>query len=543
MGIRVPRITLSADYGDESSFGDLSLLSVGYGLHQAWIYATMFGASSIFDTRAFASGMYDNHVSLAYLVSIVVYGLCLLCAAAFDQRLIRLLASKQTLVIVSLLACTGSLLLIPESSVPHTLEIVSGILTGIGSANLILFWGIAFAHCDATSIMLNASFAIPIGMVVYAVFLQHLPFPLAAFLASVIPLLEVPIIRKKMPPPFVKRSGLPAVGALPINRTRFIMRFGAPVAVFGIALGMLRQTSIQYIMATSRGDQVVPLLAAGVSTVIVLVAILALGGSRWTRFFRPVVPFVVAALFLLPLSNATDLSLSSVFVLIGYLCFEALMWMFFGELSQNFRLSPVLVFGLGRGLLALSSLFGSLMPIAGAEWFGLTGFGEHGLIVAMMLVMIIAYALLPHEHEIDAIVTHAPLPNTAEPETVKKAVRTPEAGLPADAASQDDAAPALPPTKEHTSADSPAAAKRGGGRFRAKVETVANTYLLSRREAEILFLLAKGYNRANIQEKLYISEGTAKTHIRHIYEKTGTHSQQKLIRLIEATVLAGQAVE
>ena len=45
MGVRVPRITLNADFGDESAFGELSLLSVGYGLHQAWVYATMFGTA------------------------------------------------------------------------------------------------------------------------------------------------------------------------------------------------------------------------------------------------------------------------------------------------------------------------------------------------------------------------------------------------------------------------------------------------------------------------------------------------------------------
>ena len=74
---------------------------------------------------------------------------------------------------------------------------------------------------------------------------------------------------------------------------------------------------------------------------------------------------------------------------------------------------------------------------------------------------------------------------------------------------------------------------RGGGRFRGKCETVANTFLLSRRETEILFFLAKGHNAAYIQEKLYISEGTAKTHIRHIYRKCDVHSQQDLMRMVE----------
>ena len=47
MGIRVPRITVNADFGDDTAFGDLSLLSVGYGLHQAWVYAVMFGTPTI----------------------------------------------------------------------------------------------------------------------------------------------------------------------------------------------------------------------------------------------------------------------------------------------------------------------------------------------------------------------------------------------------------------------------------------------------------------------------------------------------------------
>ena len=76
-------------------------------------------------------------------------------------------------------------------------------------------------------------------------------------------------------------------------------------------------------------------------------------------------------------------------------------------------------------------------------------------------------------------------------------------------------------------------AVRGGGRFRGKCETVANTFLLSRRETEILFFLAKGHNAAYIQEKLYISEGTAKTHIRHIYRKCDVHNQQDLMRMVE----------
>ena len=75
------------------------------------------------------------------------------------------------------------------------------------------------------------------------------------------------------------------------------------------------------------------------------------------------------------------------------------------------------------------------------------------------------------------------------------------------------------------------------GRFRLRCEAVANTYLLSRRESEVLYYLARGYKSASIQQQLYISEGTAKTHIRHIYRKLNVHNQQELILLIDEVEL------
>ena len=71
------------------------------------------------------------------------------------------------------------------------------------------------------------------------------------------------------------------------------------------------------------------------------------------------------------------------------------------------------------------------------------------------------------------------------------------------------------------------------GRFKRKCEATANRYLLSARETEVLFFLAKGHNATSIQEQLYISEGTTKTHIRHIYRKLDVHSQQELIQIVE----------
>lgn len=560
MGIRVPRITLKADYGNESSFGDLSLLAVGYGLHQAWVYATMFATSALFGVQRYATGLYGSSVSLTFLVSIVTYSLCLLFAAATNQRFLKFYISRRTAVAGAVLMSAGTALLltpIGSSDAALVLETGAGIATGVGSAVLILFWGVAFSRCDSTSIVLNGATATAVGFGVYAICLRHVPFPFGGLLTALIPLLELAILWKKTPQPFLNRNEVPLFKPLPVNQAKFIVRFGGPVFVFGIALGLLRQTSIQFILpATTTDAQIIMLLAAGCTAILILITILALGGAgHWNRFFRPLVPFVAVSIFFLPFSIADNLMLATFFLLIGYMCFEALMWIFFGELAQRFRLSPIFVFGLGRGLIALAILLGSMLPIMASTWTSLLPFGENGLVISILLIMVVAYALLPDEREIEAIVIPCPLvasmsndltltapclgkTGTAESDDdphTDHPVGSSENGTREGATNQPPAVTGLSqPTVSEAGGEG---ARIRGGRFRAKCEAVANTYLLSRRETEVMFFLAKGHNSAYIQEKLYISEGTAKTHIRHIYRKLNVHTQQELMRLVEAVYL------
>lgn len=593
MGVRIPRITLKADYGDDSSFGELNLISLGYGLHQAWVYATMFATGSLFGTQNFVAGLHGSHASFAYLVSIVVFGLCLLTASATDQRFLKFYVSKKTLVAGALLMSCGTALLLVPNTASFGLEIVSGVATGIGSAALILFWGVAFAKRDPASIVLNSALAIAVGFGVYALILRHLPFPFGGLLAAALPLIELAILWKKTPAPFQDRNAVPLFKPLPVNKARFIVRFGAPVFVLGLALGTLRQTSIQTVLpASTTTDQIVMLLAAGCATVLILITILALGGAgRWNRFFRPLVPFIAATMFFLPFSASGDMTFANFFLIIAYMCFEALMWIFFGELAQRFRLSPIFVYGLGRGLLALAALTGSLFPVLAIDWIALMPFGENGVIVIILVAMVIAYALLPDEREIEPIIIPCPLVKAVSAELSDNratlGAHPPVGWRFAGTDKARDAAPVCDESEsEHdrtttaasdaahcsgasddgrgrrsdfkgSTAPSPSPTRQIGsdslqrnpsagpdddyphrGRFKTKIEAIANTYLLSRRETEILFFLAKGLNSASIQEKLYISEGTAKTHIRHIYKKLDVHSQQELMRLVELTEIA-----
>ena len=591
MGFQVPRVTINIDFKEGTSFGELSIISLGYGLHQAWIYSSMFDKGGIFGTGGLQAGPFNDQLSLAYFVSILVYGLLLLIASILDTRLVRFLHATPTLVVSALLGAAGTLLLlVPGGSFldAEVLQLASGVLTGAGSSALLLAWGIAFSRRDSASIIINGALSIAIGFSVYGLVLHQIPFPWGGAASALIPFAEVAlllVLRRHVSLDFDNRQLI--FQPLPINHARFVLRFGLPVFFLGVALGIMRQTSIETILPGSAfDDQALLFVTACAATALIMVTLLALGGDeRWRTFFRPLIPFIAVTAVFIPFTAGGASFWGTSVVLVGYMSFEALMWIFFAELSQRFRLSPIFVFGLGRGTMALAALGGSTLPLFTGALGTPTGLGEMGTVLVVLVTMMVAYALLPDEREMASIVTvdpkvaaavqslpRTPLivvnenrpdstraedsasdtqpvaseepadehdedegvdekPATLEPAPAPSAAPTPSPARQAMDFSRSifaDEAGAMPPAE-----DTPAAR----GRFRQRCEIVANTYLLSRRESEVMYYLARGYKSSHIQQQLYISEGTAKTHIRHIYRKLNIHSQQDLIHLIDGVEL------
>ena len=62
---------------------------------------------------------------------------------------------------------------------------------------------------------------------------------------------------------------------------------------------------------------------------------------------------------------------------------------------------------------------------------------------------------------------------------------------------------------------------------------LGRTYDLSPREAEVARLLYENRSASYICDTLDLAPSTVKTHVRHIYEKTGVHSRSELQILAE----------
>ena len=61
---------------------------------------------------------------------------------------------------------------------------------------------------------------------------------------------------------------------------------------------------------------------------------------------------------------------------------------------------------------------------------------------------------------------------------------------------------------------------------------IGELYGLTQRESEVLFLLTRHGTATSIASELFVSTGTVKAHIQHIYQKCGVHTRAELLALV-----------
>ena len=595
--------------------GEVNSSSIGYGIHQAWIYATMFGTSSLFGVTSAPNG---TDFSSIYLISITVNFLALLVCGILDEKITRLSVNHYPVIIPMALMAVGSLMVLfcgAESAYSIPFSIASGVATGIGSAIYLLYWGIAFSRLGLISVVMNTVISFAFATLLYGI-IAVLPAPYAGFVTCALPIAEGIVVRSHAPRPYQSRHSIPFFNPLPVSKWKFHLAFALPMLFFGVALGYIRATGMSDVfLSLGQSADALMLATADLIAIIVLVGgLVFMRSERVEDFMRPMVTLIALAMAFVPICAQTADPIHNVIVIAGYICFEGVLWIMFAAFSQRYRLSPVLVFGIGRGSLGLGSVVGLALTSFLEHSGTALPFSDSTFVIVALVCIIAGQALLPRERDVRRIVLHGSIDvdsladmlnlkkSSTEPNAVQ-AGETEDDSKPADEAQKsedakldrdrDESATAIveapetptgqeaardtdeghppdhqgekpagstkladavsvsnPPSAEEPSSGRRKPSRTGGlleqasahndanddepriGFFRRKCEVVSNQYLLSARETEVLFYLAKGYNSAYLQEKLYISEGTAKTHIRHIYGKTNVHSQQELMRLV-----------
>lgn len=613
--MKLPYIKVEYREEETEAPGKMSpALIVGFGLHWAWVYLLMFnGQIILFPQVASMQSLLAVTSGAAMALTLLLYALCLkqaraLFATPFAIRHNRFGAA--VLMVATVVLClVGNGL--PAAAAPCFA--VAGVASGVGTAVLLMSFGVSFSVCDLPTIALCTALSVPVSAIVLtgSLMVAAVVAPVGAVVCLALPFLEL-LCLNRCSADLVDKLEF-AYLTMPVKTGTFAALVGIPSVVFGLLLGVLRTCalatlSIGYEPRLFAGA----LFAASLATCAALIlAMLTLRKSR-NFAFRMLIPLMAALLGLLATPAGAD-DFFRAFALLGsYFMLESCLWMMYADIAQNYRVSAFTTFGFGHGLLSMGSLAGFLL-IQPGEVLGFVPGDGSALAVLALVILPLGFSVLPngaemrsslargrfcpsfaHETDIEDFMRDLPAPTddaaaavpaegvgegasegAAEEATVSgqavaaealapsaadsaavAADPTPAPGSPSGlAVSGASAAAAAAPASGSASASDPTpiaavnpAPRSSGpstqqatetpaqtaGRFKRKCAAVADTFLLSRKETEVLFLLAKGRNSAAIQENLYISAGTANTHMRHIYRKLDVHSQHELIDLVES---------
>ena len=576
MAFSFPRISITVDDGNErGAQGELGTLAFGFGIHLAWTYCALFNAGFVF-----AGARGATTLGPFFLAAMLAFAILTLFTSITDQKLLRFYTARPAMMLAGGFSLIGSAaaLISCISSQPFGMFVFSGILCGIGSGLFTMLWGTAYARYNTASIVLNSVVAVVFATLLYSLVIHVLPWPFSGAITCVLPLFELPLLWKLTPISYALRHAVPIFNPLPIRKVTFMLRFSIPILLFGITLGTLKDVGLTSILpSVDPTVQLIALFAGGTAAIVLMVVAFSIDKrSHWDFLFRPLIPFVAFTCLFLPWFQESAELVPSLLLLTGFLCIESLMWALLGQLSQEFRLSPICMFGIGSTAIAVGTVIGTCfleMPEL-ATW---QPYGDGSLVVILLITLMFAMAVLPRVRDIKRVI----LPHTGEDDASVAAFNKEidhamavlqhqtrpawsigldasgafgmPAGVPAsvgvpgtaplsydtaviDWAEPSDTAGSPAPETTELPKDEASDEERAKvrGRFRTQCEEIANRYLLSRRETEVMFLLAKGHNAAFIQEKLCISKSTAKTHISHIYRKLDIHNQQELLAMVDA---------
>ncbi len=619
--VKLPKVTIAIDEEGSLAFGKISpALVIGFGIHFTWMFLVQFSAAHLF-----LEGAAEGTATVSHVFSLCVFILTLLAYAAFIKQARRLFDTpahrNRNRLVAALATAIGGFLLFGCSvgtPVGWACIVASGLLTGVGSAVLLMSYGVSFGMLDSPTIAMGTALSLIVASVAFLALaaIGAVSPLLSAVLAALIPLAEFFCLRS-CSRQLVDQLSF-ASCTFPVRKLSFALHIFAPSFFIGFAIaGIRRHALASSWLPNMEVWGTLALVAACLVTGILILLVAIAQHSTVNYMFRTLLP-VSALCMALALFDGPSAGVANIGVLFaGYLVMEGACWMFYADISQRYRISAFQAFGVGRGALALGTLVYTLtLPALDVATSAPLETAQR--VVIMLVALCIGFAMLPTNKEMlkslkrgthcpalafdeDFLVAPAMIPD--DPERAKElfpaeapsstssqpSATFPSSSRPSEASGEIFATPGASPEAGKISPLRPSASGRddkvGGpsasgrddemvchpersdgapspchpersaqrvvegspddpqlasqeanrqGRFRRQCEMVADRYLLSRREAEVLFLLAKGRNAAFIQEKLFISEGTARTHMRHIYAKLNVHSQKELMDLVDS---------
>ena len=446
---------------------------LGLGLTIAWVYCTWF--SPAFFPAESQQGATSLHVSL------VCSAVGLLVLAFRPNKQVPL-GSRSVLGASTVVSATTLLFFFANEG---PILLAASALGGLASSVLWVAWGELFCSIDAE--VAESSIPASLAVFVTAVLATYLlPFPVSGLIAIACPLLSCVML-------LLGKSQLPESFAFAAPEQPFarvlpsLAKLALCSMVCSAATGFV-VTSFSPANALVPGDSIILFYAVGGLAAGCVAAVALAHASRlnFSFLYELAIPLIVVSLSLRALNDAPSSTLAVLLACTAALYVEVLFFAIFARITHQGLCLPSETFGIFRSVVQLGFLAGGLLG---------TSLSGSALLPCCLTLICLCVVMLP-------LFLHLQKRFESAGEIAGEPQRSP---LPDASAAEDDVTAKL-----------------------------ASDFKLSARETEVLEFLAKGRSVPYMREAMMISKSTIETHIKHIYAKTGVHSKQELIDLVES---------
>ena len=463
------------------------LRHLGLGFLWAWIYCTWFSPAVFGD----ASGLTVNN-SDTWIVSALFVSASLLISPFLFKR--DLIGIPWVVAAAPLANTLGALAMAHQPlfglSVP-ALSLAGAALTGISSGWLWIMWGEFFGSIDlrVTYFALPLTVAVPLVCVFLTLGFQG---PFAGLAVCFLPLLSGACLFLSLGDAKTANQAAPP----PISPSTCLCFFKQGIASFFIYVCISfcwSLVSYEAVGGWSGGIVVAYLVGGAAAAATAYLSTLfsvkrdVFGMYRW---LVPATFFAFAAL-----SDASPASGALAFCLITVVQFgfDIVVWIYFSGSVCRGVCPGRFAAGMNRGFVQLGVLAGSILGLHAPGLAQSAGL-DVSTIVLLLLGCMTAAVLAFFVSE----------------------------GLDSQVCATDGAEAPEEPAKEEDWQD-------------RACDALADRCSLTKRERDVLVLLARGRSVPYISEALYVSKNTVESHVKSIYRKTGVHSRQELITCLHET--------
>lgn len=446
---------------------------LGLGVYRAWIEIVFVGSFVSFPDLNFS--MRDLFDVACCLTAV----LCIVFArriSPFFNKPVVYGVCGSTLTI-STIGMFGILLF------PQVFEVAAplwAILGGFGIALLILFWSELYGCLNPLRVALYYSASIVVGALIVYIY-QGFKEPWLAVMTILLPAASLYMVSRSF-------ASLPPAERPATTWTSFSVPWKAVLFMAAYAFGYGLMEGDIY------SDVFGPHSAPGVVLVGLLVFIgVAFRGGRFdfALIYRIALPLTVLALFLVQAIGDVQGEAAAFCMSAAYTAQSILIMLIIANICYRYRVSAVWLFGIERSIRLVVMGLGRFVANITYE---LGVFGEYGATFVSLLAIIavvIATTILLTERDLSS----------------RWGANFISGGV--------DTAAIL--RKEE---------------LEERCNEIAITYHLTAREKEVLELLAQRKTVGIIERELLIANGTAKAHVRHIYQKLNIHTRQELFDLL-----------